>query len=169
MNRTIIAIICAAVIALAALIAVYTIDIPVRYLLSSEKIGKYEIAAMRTSSLNHAASVTLGYEDTYMLFPLPNGAVPFENKEYPVSEGVRQYLIRVEALDHYLHNILREHGYEFDQLGSWISVKSEENFIHIGIKCSMFTRDFMRFELTIDEQMDLFIADYMRGYGVMEE
>jgi hypothetical protein len=113
-----------------------------RAILSSERVGMYEITAMKATRANNEVYIFMDNEN--IQFPLPNGAVEFENMTYPVNENNRQFLIRTEALQYYLNTILPQNGFEYDQLGALIIVNNEEYSIQVNITTSMFSRYFMR-------------------------
>lgn len=144
MKKKTMAIICVITILLIPLIAVVNREIPIRYIFSAERIRAYEIAVMRESRLLNEASVTLTSDDVTVQFPLPNGAVPFENNEYPVREGDSQFLVTTEAFEHYIYTMLPRYGFETEQLGSWFKVRNSNNSIRVGISRYMFTRNYMR-------------------------
>jgi hypothetical protein len=123
--------------------------VPLKYIFSSESVGRYEISAMRESKLNHESSVILVSNDTDFQFPLPNGAVSFDNSIYPIRENNWQYLITVESYQYYLHEQLPQLGFEVDQMGSWVTISNTEYQMQIGMSAAMFTRNFMRVEFSI--------------------
>jgi len=120
-----------------------------RPLLSSEKIGRYEITAIRTSRTNNEARMFLLNNGVEIIFPLPNGAVEFESLAYPVRQGYKQYLITRESFYHYMQEILPQSGFETDQMGGWISI-SNNNSIQISMSIFVFTRDYMRIEVPVE-------------------
>ena len=136
-----------------ASVALFGSRFPISFLLGSEKIGAHEMAAMRESRLLMDASTILAINDEKgnhtgeIRFPLPNGAVPFENSAYPVSEGNRQYLITSESFEPYLSEILPQNGFHYDRMGAWIAVYNIDNSIRIGMSSSMFTGDYMRLQI----------------------
>jgi hypothetical protein len=147
MKRKTIAILCGSAL-LVSLIAVANYFFPLKYLLSSERIGTYEISVMRESRQSREARVILESNGIEIQFPLPNGAVPFENTAYPARDNVKQYLIPVESFQPYLHELLPLHGFEAEQMGAWVSICSKEIPMQIGMSSAMFTGGFMRIEVS---------------------
>jgi len=143
------AIVAISIVALLAvsLAAFFNRDVLEHFLFSSETIGSYEIAAMRTARANNEASTILVDNDIEVHFLLPNGAVAFENSAYPLREGFRQYLVTAEAFGHYLHELLPQNGYEYEQMGAMFYINNEDNSVRVEMFVSMFTREFMRLEL----------------------
>ena len=113
-------------------------------ILRSERIGRYELTAMRAARNNTSSSTVITIGDAEIQFPLPNGATPFENNVYPVREGSKQYLVRVTAFEHYLNEVLPGNGYAHEQLGCSFFIRNVDKSVDILIQASMFTRDFMR-------------------------
>jgi hypothetical protein len=112
---------------------------------SSEKIGFYEISAMRTARADAEVAVVINIEDDLTFnFPLPNGAVEFKNTEYPVNENTLQYLITPESFEHYLNTVLPLHGLEYERFGALTIIVNNANSTQVNISTSMFTRNFMR-------------------------
>ena len=146
-KRKTLVVVCIVIALFVLTIAIVSEDKVLRHFLSSEKIGAYERAAMRACDSLEESSVVLIYEDTEVEFPLPNGAVPFENEAYPVPEGAKQYLSTSEAFWLYLDELLPQYGYEPFQEGAWVMVSNSENAMQVGIDISVFTSDFTRFHL----------------------
>jgi len=109
---------------------------------SAERIGFYEISAMRAARTNDVASMILIRNNTEMQFPLPNGAIEFENEIYPTRDGTKQFLVTTEAFWHYIDVLLPQNEFEHDQLGSGHIVTGRN--MRIDIITSMFTQNFMR-------------------------
>ena len=127
--------------------ALLNYDILMPLLFSSEKIGMYEITAVRKCRMNNDESLILIDNGIEIQLPLPNGAVEFENKTYPVREDCKQYLITTEAFQHYLHELLPQNGYEAEQMGAQITINNKDNSIKVIMLVHMFTRNFMRIEV----------------------
>jgi len=109
---------------------------------SAERIGFYEISAIRAARTNDVASMILIRNNTEMQFPLPNGAIEFENEIYPTRDGTKQFLVTTEAFWHYIDVLLPQNEFEHDQLGSGHIVTGRN--MRIDIITSMFTQNFMR-------------------------
>jgi len=118
-----------------------------RAIASSEKTGLYEINVIREALVQNEKSISIATNGSVVQFPLPYGAADFENSVYPVSEGHSQFLITVEAWQNYLYYTLQQNGFDYEQMGAWISVNNEDNSIQVGITASMFSRYFMRIEV----------------------
>ena len=117
-------------------------------IIRSERIGRYELTAMRATRNDTPSSTAFIIGNTKIQFPLPNGATPFENSVYPVREGSKQYLVRVTAFEHYLNEVLPGYGYAHEQLGSGFFIRNEDKSVDILLQAFMFTREFMRIELS---------------------
>jgi len=115
---------------------------------SSEKVGIYEIMAMVESKTDSKKSISLIINGVEVPFPLPNGAVEFENAAYPASDGRKQYLVTTKDWLFYEVVKLPQNGFVCDQMGAWYSVSNEDNSIKVGIAASMFSNYFMRIEVT---------------------
>jgi len=110
--------------------------------LSAERIGFFEISAMRAARTNNEASMILIHDNIEIQFPLPNGAIEFENEIYPTRDGTRQFLVTTEAFWYYIDILLPQNELEHDQFGSGHIVTSKN--MRADIVTSMFTRNFMR-------------------------
>jgi hypothetical protein len=105
-------------------------------IMSSERVGRYEMSAILSARSNEERSIILGG----MVFPLPNGAAEFANAVYPTPEHTVQFLVRAEAWRQYDESFLRLHT--ADQMGSLIFVAYGDTDVHIIM--SMFTRTHRR-------------------------
>jgi len=115
-------------------------------ILSAERIGFYEISAMRAARTNNETSLILTINDAEVQFPLPNGAVEFESTTYPLHNESKQFLITTEAFRYYVDVLLPQNGFfKYEQLGTFM-VMANEN-MRVGIITSMLTRNFMRIEI----------------------
>ena len=114
---------------------------------SSERIRAYELSAMRATRGDDVVSTIFSNGNIEIAFPLPNGAVPFENSEYPIHEGRRQYLITTEAFGYFLEELLPQNGYEYEQQGAFFFISKEDSSMQVEMVINMFTREFMRIEL----------------------
>ena len=110
--------------------------------LSAERIGFYEMSAMRAARTNDVASMILIRNNTERQFPLPNGAIEFESEIYPTRDGTKQFLVTTEAFWYYIDVLLPQNEFEHDQLGSGHIVTGRN--MRVDIITSMFTRNFMR-------------------------
>lgn len=110
--------------------------------LSAERIGFYEISAMGAARTNNEASMIVIRNHVEIQFPLPNGAIEFENEIYPIRDGTRQFLVTTESFWHYIDILLPQNEFEHDQLGSGHIVTGRN--MRVDIVTSMFTRNFMR-------------------------
>jgi len=113
-------------------------------IISSERIGFYEISAMRAARADNEASTVLNHGDIDIRFPLPNGAVAFENETYPIDDGIKQFLITTEAFQHYTNELLPQKGFKVEQFGALLIVESIDNTVRVDMVFYMFTRNFMR-------------------------
>ena len=147
MKRKKVAILCG-IIVFATLVAALNYFVRFRYILGSEKIGRFEITVMRESGMGHEASVILASNDIRVEFPLPNGAVVFKNDIYPVHDNDKQYLVPLESFQFYLYEQLPEFGYEVEQMGAWVLICSKEIPMQIGMSSAMFTKDYMRIKVS---------------------
>jgi len=117
-------------------------DIINAIILGSERIGFYEISAMRTARTNNEANIILIRNNTEVQFPLPNGAAEFDNEIYQTRDGTTQFLVTTEAFRHYVDILLPQNGLTHDQLGA-LHIITNEN-MRVDIITSMFTRNFMK-------------------------
>ena len=145
---TLILVISITILLIIAYVVINTHDVLRYVLFSSEKIGSYEIAAMRECVSGSEVSTIFKNDDGIeVTFPLPNGAVLFESERYPVRESRKQYLVTTEAFEHYMQEILPQNKFETDQMGAWVHINNQSDNLKVGIDISMFTVDFMRIQV----------------------
>ncbi|MCL2671668.1 MAG: hypothetical protein FWF10_06500 [Clostridiales bacterium] len=146
-RNILIAIIILIVLTVSIIIAVLNHDI-LRAVFGSEKVGMYEIAAMIECKSENESNIIFAVDDIQVPFPLPNGAVEFENAAYPAREGSTQYLVTADAWKTYQLVTLPQCGFEFDQMGAWIEISNADNSMRVGMHVSMFSISFLRIEVT---------------------
>ena len=124
-------------------------DIVWAVVMQSERVRMYEIRAMISSRGDDERNMIVTVESGAILFPLPYGAVVFENATYPAGEGFVQFLVTAAAWRHYLDFILPGNGFSYEQLGSgyFISCKNGDN--RVLILNYMYTRGFNQIRVEV--------------------
>jgi hypothetical protein len=135
MIKRVLALTAAALVLVMALFSSFYYDL-MQAILSSERVGPYEMSVILSARSNEERSILLSGLD----FPLPNGAAAFANMAYPAPGNAMQFLTRAEAWRHYEESFLRPHT--ADQMGALLFVTYGGIDVHIIM--SMFTRHHRR-------------------------